>query len=111
MPVLQAAAAAAVVFAALLGLRLAGALERMELAAYDLGLRARPVAPIDARFVIIDETEEDLKRFGHPISDALLAKIVETALALEPRVLGVDKFRDMPVPPGGEALERTVNGN
>ncbi len=108
---MQAVAAAAVVFAALLALRLAGALERMELAAYDLGLRARPAAPIDERFVIIDETEDDLKRFGHPISDALLAKIVEQVLALEPRVLGVDKFRDMPVPPGADALERAVNSN
>jgi len=104
----QALASALAVFAAVLGLRAVGALERAELAAYDLGLRARPQAAPDARLVIIDETEDDLKRFGHPLSDELLAKIVERALELEPRVLGIDKFRDIPVAPGSDALERVV---
>jgi adenylate cyclase len=104
----QALATAVAVFAAVLALSALGALERAELAAYDLGLRARPQAPLDARLVIIDETEEDLKRFGHPLSDEVLARIVESALALEPRVLGVDKFRDIPVAPGSDALERVV---
>src|SRR6266571_3595891 len=93
---IQALAAGLAVFAVLLGLRVAGALERMELAAYDLGLRARPASAIDHRLLIIDETEDDLKRFGHPLSDETLAKIVERVLALSPRVLGVDKFRDIP---------------
>jgi len=105
----QALTTAAVVFATVLGLRAVGALERAELAAYDLGLRARPQGPVDSRVLIVDETEEDLKRFGHTLSDEVLAKIVERALELEPRVLGVDKFRDIPVPPGSEALERTAS--
>ena len=105
---MQALAAAVAVFAAVLLLRVAGALERMELAAYDLGLRARPAAAADDRLLIIDETEEDLKRFGHPLADETLAQIVERALALGPRALGIDKFRDIPVPPGTDALERAV---
>jgi adenylate cyclase len=107
----QAAITAGTVFVLVLALRFAGALERIELGAWDLALRARPVAPVDERVVLIDETEDDLKRFGHPLSDELLARTVERALALKPRVLGVDKFRDMPVPPGSEALARVVNGN
>jgi adenylate cyclase len=107
----QALAAGVTVFAAVLLLRVAGALERMELAAYDLGLRARPAAAVDDRLLIIDETEEDLQRFGHPLPDETLAKIVERLLALGPRVLGVDKFRDIPVPPGTEALERAVTAH
>ena len=108
---MQALAAAAAVFAAVLLMRVAGALERMELAAYDLGLRARPASAIDDRLLIIDETEDDLKRFGHPISDETLAKIVERVLALGPRALGVDKFRDIPVPPGSDVLGRVVNAH
>ena len=103
---LQALGGALLAFGCVLALQLAGALERMELAAYDAGLRARPAAPIDPRLVIIDETEDDLARFGHPLSDALLAEIVERLLAMRPRAIGVDKYRDIPVPPGSESLER-----
>ena len=105
----QAALTAAAVFVLVLGLRFAGALERLELGAYDLALRARPAAPLDERLVIIDENEDDLKRFGHPLSDETLAQAVERVLAMQPRVLGIDKFRDSPVPPGSEALARAVN--
>jgi adenylate cyclase len=107
----QAAITAGAVFLLVIVLRFAGALERLELGVYDLALRARPAAPVDERFVMIDETEDDLKRFGHPLSDEVLARTVERALALKPRVLGIDKFRDMPVPPGTEALARAVNAN
>jgi adenylate cyclase len=107
----QAAITAGTVFVLVLLLRFAGALERIELGVWDLALRARPAAPIDERVVIIDETEDDLKRFGHPLSDEVLARVVEGVLAFKPRVLGVDKFRDVPVAPGTAALERAVNGN
>src|SRR5262245_1766442 len=107
----QAAVTAGAVFLLVLVLRFAGALERIELGIYDLSLRARPAATLDERFVIIDETEEDLERFGHPLSDQVLARIVERVLAMKPRVLGVDKFRDIPVAPSTEALARAVNGS
>ncbi|HUQ25765.1 MAG TPA: adenylate/guanylate cyclase domain-containing protein [Burkholderiales bacterium] len=107
----QAAITAGTVFVLVIVLRFAGALERIELGVYDLALRARPAAALDERFVIIDETEDDLKRFGHPLSDETLARVVERVVALKPRVVGVDKFRDIPVPPGTDALERVVNAN
>ena len=107
----QAAITAGTVFILVLLLRFAGALERVELGIYDLALRARPAAALDERFVIIDETEDDLERFGHPLSDEVLARVVERVVALKPRVLGVDKFRDIPVPPGTAALTRAVNAN
>jgi len=96
------------VFAAVLGLRLAGSLERMELAAYDAGMRLRPARAPDARLVFIDETEDDLQRFGHPLPDAVLARVIERAVALGAAVIAMDKFRDIPVPPGREQLERAL---
>src|SRR5258706_4356030 len=80
----------------------------MELAAYDAGMRLRPERAPDPRLVFIDETEDDLQRFGHPLSDATLARAIERALALGVTVVGMDKFRDIPVPPGREALERVL---
>lgn len=95
----------------MLGLRYAGGLERAELAAWDAGLRLRPAAAPDARLVFIDETEDDLQRFGHPLPDEVLARAIERSLALGARVVGMDKFRDIPVPPGREALERVLAAN
>jgi len=107
----QATITAGTVFVLVLVLRFAGGLERLELGIYDLALRARPAAPIDERFVIIDETEDDLRRFGHPLSDQTLAKVISHLLAMKPRAIGIDKFRDIPVAPGSAELERTVNAN
>jgi len=83
----------------------------MELAAWDAGMRLRPVAAIDPRLVFIDETEDDLQRFGHPLPDATLAKIIERTLALGAAVVAMDKFRDIPVPPGSRDLERVLSAN
>ena len=107
----QAALTAAAVFLLVVVLRLAGALERLELGVYDLAMRLRPAATLDERIVIIDETEDDIERLGHPLSDQTLARVVERVLAMKPRVLGVDKFRDIPVAPGTDALARAVNAN
>ena len=107
----QAAITAGAVFLLVLALRFVGALERVELSIYDLALRARPSVALDERFIIVDETDEDIERFGHPLSDQTLAQAIERLLLMKPRVLAIDKFRDIPVPPGSAALERTVNAN
>jgi adenylate cyclase len=45
--------------------------------------------------------EEDIRRFSHPLCDRLLARALEKLLASEPRVVGVDLYRDVPVPSCG----------
>jgi adenylate cyclase len=96
---LVAAVAAALVFAALAGLRGAGLLQPLELAAYDRFVRAREPLPVEeSPVVIVRIREEDIGRFGHPLSDALLARALENLLAAEPRAIGVDLYRDAPVP-------------
>jgi len=96
------------VFVGVLGLRLLGILQPLELAAYDDCLRLRPVVPPDSRIVLIGETEADLQRFGHPLSDGLLAEALERLLEAQPRVIGVDKYRDLPVPPGTDRLTQLL---
>lgn len=86
-------------------LHAAGAFSRAELAAYDWLLRSRPPAPADARILIVDETEADLQRLGHPLPDMVFVRAIETLLAGGAAVVGVDKFRDIPVPPGTAELE------
>jgi len=86
-------------------LHAAGAFSRAELAAYDWLLRSRPAAPVDARILIVDETEADLQRLGHPLPDLVLARAIERLVAGGAAVIGVDKFRDVPVAPGTAELD------
>ena len=94
------------VCAGLLGLRLSGSMEFLELAAYDWFIRLRPqVAATEARLALIAITEDDIRKFSRwPLTDADLARILKTLISHGPRAIGLDLYRDLPVPPGREAL-------
>ncbi len=94
------------VFVGLLGLRLAGSFETLELAVYDWSLRLRPEVPADARIVLIPVTENDIRQQGTwPLPDATIARALEILAASRPRAIGLDIYRDIPVPPGHDVLE------
>ena len=99
------------VFAALIGLRLAGTLQPMELLAYDFGLRIRPHQPLDNRVVLLGFTEKDIHAYGYPASDELLARILERLTGDGARAIGVDIYRDIPVPPGKARFEAILKRN
>jgi CHASE2 domain-containing sensor protein/nitrogen-specific signal transduction histidine kinase len=87
--------------------RCAGGLEHEELTAYDRMIRSRPLEPQDARIVIVGITEKDLQKSRqYPLSDGLLADLIEKIKAQNPRVIGLDIIRDFPQPPGTNKLER-----
>lgn len=89
-----------------LGLRSLGLLESLELTAYDWYMRLRPSPAADSRIVLIAITEQDIQnQGGWPLSDAVLARAAETVARYGPRAIGLDIYRDVPVPPGSEALE------
>ena len=85
-----------------------GLLQPLELLLYDATLRLRPTAPVDSRVVLILETEEDLQRFGHPLPDGVLAQLIERLAAARAKVIGIDKYRDLPVPPGTRELAASL---
>jgi adenylate cyclase len=95
-----------VVFAAVLGLWEVGALQALELLAYDQHLRGQALTPPDDRIVLIGETEADLRRWGYPLPDGILAEVLERLAQGRPRVIGVDKYRDLAAPPGSERLDQ-----
>jgi len=99
------------IFLAIFGARTAGILESSELTAYDFFIRIKPRIPIDDRIVIIGETEQDLQRFGHPLPDKVLAQALERLTLSGPRAIGVDKYRDIPVPPGTKRLDSILMKN
>lgn len=85
-----------------------GGLEALELGAYD---RLRTLmheyddVPRTRRAVIVGYSERDISgEIGFPLSDDMLAAGIETILADDPRGIGVDFFRDLPIPPGSDRL-------
>ena len=89
----------------LLILRLAGVLQLMELVALDQMFRLRPIESVDPRIVLITVDESDIKQLGQwPMSDAVLAQLISSLKQQQPRVIGLDIFRDLPVEPGHQEL-------
>lgn len=87
----------------------AGLFQLLEWATLDHLFRLRPQEPIEQRIVIVTIDESDLKNVGQwPIPDAVLAQLIETIKAGQPRVIGLDLYRDLPVQPGHQALVKVI---
>lgn len=110
-PVVAALLLAVAVGGVLTPVRLLGGLQALEMRAYDVLLSWRTGEAAEAPVVLIGETEPDVRRYGHPLSDAVLAEALEKLLALGARVVGVDKYRDVPVAPGTERLAEVLRAN
>jgi len=89
-----------------IGLRSAGLLQFVELATYDVYLRAKERTTVpEPRVVLVQAFEADIQKLAEwPLSDRNMNAVLEKLLAYEPRVVGVDLYRDIPVPPGHEDL-------
>ena len=88
-------------------LRWFGFLQVWEWAAFDHFVRWRPAEPIDSRIVIVEINEADLQKYGYPISDAVLAQLLQKLHAAKPRAIGLDVYRDLPTQPGNAELLKT----
>ncbi len=89
-------------------LQYVGMLEGLELRTFDQLLLKRPAIEIDNRIVVIGETEPDIRRFGHPLSDKVLADALQAIESAGARVIGVDKYRDVAVAPGSEEFKSVL---
>jgi len=97
----------AIVFLGIIGLRSSGSLESLELTAYDWYIRIQPEVPEpDSCIVLIEINENDIQnQTGWPLTDAMVAKILDILTQYHPLVIGLDLYRDIPVPPGSKELE------
>ncbi len=88
-----------------IALRLAGFLQLLEWAVLDSFFRLRPSEPIDPRIVIVAVDESDILNLGKwPMSDAVLAQLLQQIQAQKPVAIGLDLYRDFPIEPGHQAL-------
>ena len=88
-----------------IGLRTSGVLQLVEWAAFDQMISWRPVEPVDQRIVLVTIDEPDIQKIGQwPIPDATLAQLIEKLKQQQPVAIGLDIYRDLPVPPGHQEL-------
>lgn len=100
------AVASVVVTGILLGVRHVGGLQPLELVAFDQLVRLRPQATQpDPRILVVTITEADIQAQERwPFSDEVYAQLLRRLQSFNPRVIGLDVYRDLPVAPGHDAL-------
>ncbi len=90
---------------AIVGARSFGLLENWELRAFDSMMRSRPDEGKDNRILIVKITEPDVQaqnadeRGAASISDGALAKLIDKLEKYNPRIIGLNIYRDNPVKP------------
>ena len=88
-----------------IGLRYLGVFEKIELQAFDQMLQVRPREHPDPRVVVVEVTEEDIQSLQEKsrglksISDANLARLLNKIQQHQPRIIGLDIYRDFLDPP------------
>ncbi|MEM7762021.1 MAG: CHASE2 domain-containing protein [Cyanobacteria bacterium P01_A01_bin.40] len=69
-----------------------------ELAAFDHLMVTRPHETQDSRILIVGVNEQDLNTYGYPLSDRTLTQLLNKIQQHQPRAIGLDIVRDIPVP-------------
>ncbi|GEM_PF-4011102 len=90
--------------ALIIGLSLTGWFQILEWSTYDLFFRLRPAETKDSRVVIVGINEADIQRFRYPLSDEILAQLIAKIKTYNPKVIGLNIYRDLPVDPGNKKL-------
>lgn len=82
-----------------------GCFEIFEWMILDRFFSLRPVEAKENRIILVTIDEPDITQLGQwPLSDAMLAQLLEKIKAQKPRQIGFDLFRDLPVEPGHSQL-------
>lgn len=90
-------------------LRETGALQALEWGAFDAFVRLRPTASTEPRITVVTVDESDIQALGQfPISDQVLAQLLTTLDQHQPRMIGLDIYRDLPVEPGHDVLTEVL---
>ncbi|MEP0909490.1 CHASE2 domain-containing protein [Leptolyngbya sp. GB1-A1] len=82
-----------------------GWLQTPELAVYDHLMRLRPDPGTDPRLLTVEITEADLQKLQRATpSDRDMAQVIQNIAAANPRVIGMDLYRELPQEPGHAEL-------
>ncbi len=91
----------------------AGVTQPAEFAVYDYYIQHQPQISVrEDRILLVTISERDIQQLGSwPLNDGLLAQLLKNLLVHNPRVIGVDIFRNIEVPPGSDALKELFSRN
>ncbi|MEC4806759.1 MAG: CHASE2 domain-containing protein [Jaaginema sp. PMC 1079.18] len=117
--ILTALGIALMVALGLIFLRNGGVLETVELRAYDYMLHLRPAEPPDDRLLVIEVTAEDVdwqersvyEGKSQSLSDRTLGELLLKLEALQPRLIGLDIYRDYQMPPEQAEVAQQLQNN
>lgn len=91
---------------------LGGVFQNLELSAYDRMLSLQSVAPYNPPVTLITITDDDLTRLQRSaVPDGTLFDILTKLIVHHPRAIGVDLYRDIPLPPDTNKLEDLLKGH
>jgi adenylate cyclase len=85
-----------------------GRLQFLEFYSYDFLIRHQPKAAGSNPIVLVEMTEEDIQSpsLDYPIYDDKLAELLRNLEAARPAVIGLDIWRDIPVPKNASGLKQ-----
>lgn len=91
-----------------------GFFQLLEWQTLDQFFRLRPRESVDQRILVVTIDDPDINAVGKwPLSDGLVAEVIQKLNAYQPRAIGLDIYRDLPVEPGNqewvEVLQSTPN--
>lgn len=92
------------VMGGVIGMQSLGWLEPAELWIYDRLLPWHAPAALDARLLLVVAQDEDVKQWGDPLPDRAIDQVLQRIEQYQPRVIGLDIFRDSPTGTGWPEL-------
>ncbi len=109
---LRAAPPGMMVLIVVMLIRITGGMQPLEWMLFDTMLRLRPVEKVDERVIIVGIDEQDIEFVGkYPIPDGKIAELLNKLETYQPRAIGLDLFKNVPVEPGSEQLARVLKKN
>ena len=100
--------AAQVAASGVLLLRELGWLQPAELAVYDRLIAGSAGRSVSQRVLIVSLTEADIGRYGWPLRDQELASLLRRLTHWGADGIGIDIYRDRPLPPGDQELAQVL---
>ncbi|MEL6929511.1 MAG: EAL domain-containing protein [Cyanobacteria bacterium J06600_6] len=94
---------------AVMGIRRLGALQTLELLAYDWMVNLQNEDKTDPRLLVVEITDKDIeKQNSYPLKDRTVAELLKKLQSFKPRVIGFDLYREVAYPPGTQALRQEL---
>lgn len=86
-----------------------GGLQVLELLAYDWMVNLNNQDELDPRLLVVEITDKDIEQQNSwPIDDQTMAQVLTNLQQHNPKVIGFDLYREVPIPPGTRDLRNQL---